>query len=140
MSAFMVNSKTMDCAVAAILEHCDDFAGIATGRVECAFRELIARTQLGTAIGRKLFALNRRALRERYGAAARVAPRYTFTPPGREISGAQRYKCAACLQYQCAEGKVAESRLYRELDKALGRIAIDLVEASRDYERAEWGF
>jgi hypothetical protein len=134
----MINNRTMDCVVAAILDHCDDFAGIPT---RFAFSEA-ARAAAGTAIGRKLFALNRRALRERYGAKASgiVLPRYTFTPPAGKISLAQSYKCAACLQYQCAEGNVPESRLYRELDRALGHIAAAIVEASPEYDRAEWGF
>ena len=68
MSSFMVNANVMAKVVTAILQNTDRFAAIDT------FRGYLIddpptdpQKQAGTKIGRTLFLMNRRALRERYG-------------------------------------------------------------------------
>ena len=117
MSAFFVSYGTVDDAVE-------------------AFRE-IARGPLDPdALGRALLAMNAEAMRQRYPqilterldcgriehdvylAAARA---YRWCPG--HPDGRQRAKSAACLAYQCHEGDVPGTPLYRRLDAVAAQMA-----------------
>ena len=67
MSAFMVNTNVMAKVVTAILLNLDTFDGESTCRVKLLAAPIDEQKQAGTKIGRKLFLMNRRALRARYG-------------------------------------------------------------------------
>src|SRR5260370_18933027 len=67
MSAFMVNTNVMARVVTAILLNLDAFDGGSTARGALLAVPTDAQKEAGTNIGKKLFILNRRALRARYG-------------------------------------------------------------------------
>ena len=58
---------------------------------------------------------------------------------GRRNTGRAVQSYPACLLYQCYEGKVHESRLYDELNRAAGELAQRIVQDLPEYDKASWG-
>ena len=139
MSAFMVNTKVMAKVVTAILLNLDTFDGESTCRVALLASPTDAQKEAGTKIGRKLFLLNRRALRARYGFGdyPRV-PEFVFERWA-DATPVEQFKAIHCVLYQCHEGKVHESRLYGELNRAAGELAQRIVQDLPEYDQASWG-
>lgn len=129
MSAFLIGPQTMHAVVTAILDHRRTFAG-----------ERCAAPGAGDRIGRKLYALNREALRQRYGDRFEGEPSYTFRPAA-EIAPIARWKCLHCLLYQCSEGDVPDTELFRALDALDDWIAArnSFDDRSAAYTAAPWG-
>src|SRR5580704_13561363 len=79
MSAFMVNTNVMAKVLTAILLNLDQFDGESTCRVALLASPTDAQKEAGTKIGRKLFLMNRRALRARYGCGDHLRlPEFAF--------------------------------------------------------------
>jgi hypothetical protein len=148
MSAFVIGADTMHRVVRLIV------------RGGCAANFAGHGTDLGPArnadlIGRALFAMNIEAVTQRYpeckdhpeimpgwtGCEA-MPTTYTFndnwTPLGRKERIID-YKAAKCLRYQCSEGNVPETALYRELEALLAANAEEIVTNLPEYEAASWG-
>ena len=139
MSAFVVNTNVMAKVVTAILLNLDTFDGDSTCRVALLASPTYAQKEAGTNIGKKLFLLNRRALRARYGCGDHLRlPEFVFERWA-DATPVQQFKAMSCLLYQCHEGKVHESRLYGELNHAAGELAQRIVQDLSEYEQASWG-
>jgi hypothetical protein len=139
MSAFMVNTNVMAKIVTAILLNLDTFHGDSTCRVKLLAAPTDAQKEAGTQIGRKLFLMNRRALRARYGCGDHLRlPEFVFERWA-DATPVQQFKAIVCLLYQCHEGKVHESRLYDELNRAAGELAQRIVQDLPEYDQASWG-
>ena len=139
MSAFMVNTNVMAKVVTAILLNLDTFDGESTCRVALLASPTDAQKEAGTNIGRKLFLLNRRALRARYGCGDHLGlPEFVFEKWA-DATPVQQFKAMSCLLYQCHEGKAYESRLYVELNRAAGDLAQRIVQDLPEYDKASWG-
>jgi hypothetical protein len=123
MSAFMVNTNVMAKVVTAILLNLDVFDGESTCRVALLASPTDAQKEAGTNIGKRLFLLNRRALRARYGCGDHLrVPEFVFDGWA-EASPVEQFKAIHCLFYQCCEGNVPNSPLYNELNHAAGELA-----------------
>ena len=94
----------------------------------------------------KLFMLNLDAVKQRYpeenklglpGPLKLVPSDYDgrFT----EGSPVTVYKSLQCLVYQCSEGNVPETRLYKFLEDLEHLLAYWIVNSLPEYEKAEWG-
>jgi hypothetical protein len=95
--------------------------------------------EAGTRIGRKLFLMNRRALRARYGCGEHLGlPEFVFEKWA-DATPVQQFKAIHCLLYQCHEGNVHESRLYAELNHSAGELAQRIVQDLPEYDKASWG-
>jgi hypothetical protein len=139
MSAFMVNTNVMAKVVTAILLNLDTFDGESTCRVALLASPTEAQKEAGTNVGKRLFLLNRRALRARYGCGDHLrAPEFVFQRWS-DATPVQQFKAMSCLLYQCHEGKVHESRLYDELNHAAAELAQRIVQDLPEYEQASWG-
>jgi len=139
MSAFMVNTNVMAKVVTAILLNLDTFDGESTCRVALLAAPTDAQKEAGSKIGKRLFLLNRRALRARYRCSDHLGvPEFVFERWAAATPG-QQFKAMSCLLYQCHEGKVHESRLYDELNHAAGELAQRIVQDLPEYEKASWG-
>ena len=139
MSAFVVNSNVMAKVVTAILLNLDTFDGESTCRVALLASPTDAQKEAGTSIGKRLFLLNRRALRARYGRGDHLrCPEFVFERWA-DATPVQQFKAISCLLYQCHEGKVHESRLYAELNHAAGELAQRIVQDLPEYDKASWG-
>jgi hypothetical protein len=138
MSAFMVNTNVMAKIVTAILLNFDTFDGDSTYRVALLSAPTNAQKEAGTSIGKRLFLLNRRALRARYGCDTPQLPEFVFDGWAGG-SPVEQFKAIHCLLYQCCEGKVPNSRLYDELNRAAGELAQRIVQDMPEYDKASWG-
>ena len=139
MSAFMINTNVMAKVVTAILLNFDTFDGGSTARGALLAAPTDAQKEAGTNIGKKLFILNRRALRARCGRGDDLRyPDFVFEKWA-DATPVQQFKAISCLLYQCHEGKAHESRLYVELNRAAGELAQRIVQDLPEYDKASWG-
>jgi hypothetical protein len=135
----MVNTNVMAKVVTAILLNLDTFDGESTCRAALLAAPADAQKEAGTKIGKKLFLLNRRALRARYGCGEPLRlPEFVFERWADATPIAQ-FKAMHCLIYQCGEGKVPNSRLYDELNRAADELAQAIVQDLPEYQKASWG-
>jgi hypothetical protein len=139
MSAFMVNKNVMAKVVTAILLNLDTFDEESTCRVALLAVPTDAQKEAGSKIGRKLFLLNRRALRARYGCSDHFRLSEFAFEKWADASPVEQFKAMLCLLYQCCEGQVADSRLYDELNHAAGELAQRIVQDLPEYDKASWG-
>jgi hypothetical protein len=157
MSAFIVSKECMDRVVSAICARSQygqiirSFAGIDTNEPSAA-----------TEIGRRLFTLNIESIQQRYpdtldnpdnmpgpcDAKGSTALRMAVTYKAPSISRSPIYspeslvagvKALQSLTYQCAEGDVTETPLFKELQAAAGDVAIEIVRRLPAYDKADWG-
>src|SRR5215472_8338581 len=139
MSTFIVNTNVMAKVVTAILLNFDTFDGESTSRMALLAAPTDAQKEAGTKIGRKLFVLNRRALCARYGCGEHLRlPEFVFEQWA-DASPMEQFKAMSCLLYQCCEGKVPNSPLYDELNRAAGDLAQLIVQDLPEYDKASWG-
>jgi hypothetical protein len=94
------------------------------------------RARLGTA----MFALNVRAVNARYPGAAKQfrAMDYSYNPTVCP-QPIQAYKSLQCWLYQCAEGDVPQTDLYKMFDEVQKQLAIEIVGNLPAYNAADWG-
>jgi len=138
MSAFIVSNETMQTVVYAVMNaNASDVVGpLAKLRAEGP-----------EAVGNALLRMNTRAVNSRYCERTR-APTYEhgsewfslidgqrFPAP----SEAQQFKSIACLSYQCSEGKVPNSALFKALHVLKAEIAIAVAHASPAVKSSVWG-
>ena len=98
-----------------------------------------AQKEAGTKIGQKPFLMNRRALCARYGVGDHLrVPEFIFEKWA-DASPVSQFKAISCLLYQCSEGKVPNSPLYGELNRAAGELARAIVQELPEYDKASWG-
>ena len=138
MSAFIVNTTVMAKVVTAILLNRDMFDGESTCRVALLADPTDAQKEAGTKIGRKLFLLNRKALRARYGCSTLGLPYFVFDKWA-DVSPVEQFKAISCLLYQCCEDKVPNSPLFGDLNRAGGELARAIVQELPEYDQASWG-
>jgi hypothetical protein len=138
MSAFMVNSNVMAKVVTAILLNLDTFDGESTCRVKLLAAPTDEQKEAGTKIGRKLFLMNRRALRARYGCSGDRLVEFLFEKWA-DATPVEQFRAIHCLLYQCSEGNVPNSPPYDELNRAAGELAQRIVQDLPEYEKASWG-
>src|SRR5215469_52719 len=79
MSTFIVNTNVMAKVVTAILLNFDTFDGQGTCRTALLAEPTNAQKPAGSQIGRKIFLMNRRVLRARYGCGEHLnVPEFVF--------------------------------------------------------------
>ena len=139
MSAFMVNTTVMAKVVTAVLLNLDTFDGEGTCRVALLAAPTDAQKEAGTKIGRKLFLMNREALRAKYGNGEHLRlPEFVFEKWA-DATPIEQFAAMRCLLYQCCEGKVPDSRQYQALNGAAGELAQRIVQDLPEYDKASWG-
>lgn len=152
MSAFVVSRECMQ-RVALTICHRSRY-----GQVIPTFDGI--PTNLPTApteIGRRLFTLNIEAVFQRYpdtqdnpdtlpgdidadGRSVALKEAAAFrTSAALHVNPIAGLKAMQCLSYQCDEGNVPETVLYKEREAAIGRIAVHIVEGLPAYDKAAWG-
>jgi hypothetical protein len=155
MSAFIVNPETLQSIATAAFHPQYDGSSLAP-RVG---KELIEAANANTPgeLYAALYQMNEDAFCARYpgnnGERTRYPEDIGFTPwPGstfdRDNPGCvinPRFdlpllvKQAECLIYQCGEGDVPESPLFKALEKLRDRLAVAYVSQEESYENAPWG-
>jgi hypothetical protein len=135
MSAYIVSDDTINTVVIGISEHLNNMSELYRRR------NYPLLSQDRETLGQALFALNVEAVNQRYGEGAAEEFRpldYRFRPHpwSRPIV---LYKCLRCLMYQCSEGNVPESPLFKELEAFRGDLADTIVCGLKAYNDAAWG-
>jgi hypothetical protein len=127
MSAFIVDSKTIDRVVSFIIANRQEFFSVSTrDGGNAAYR-----------IGRLLLALNTQAVNHRYTSEHWKVPEYEFKRVA--VTDMQAYKSIGCLLYQCSEGDVPNDPDFIELSKLHDDLAHRIVTKLPAYDKAEWG-
>lgn len=55
-----------------------------------------------------------------------------------DVSLMQAYKSLQCWLYQCAEGNVTETAMYKAFTTILNQWAHEIVGATKEYDKAKW--
>ena len=85
--------------------------------------------------GQELLNLNISAYDQRYGGKI---GKYNYTFTECQVTTVQGLKSLRCLLYQCLEGDVPNTKLYKQMRNACGDLAQHIVEKLLAYENAEW--
>jgi len=121
MSAYVVNSATMQAVVHAIARYASAFPGYALP----AWPDVTA-PEAGAVLSRlgtDLWTMNASAVKQRYYQAPEPAlPPFRFDPT-LAPTPAQMRGSIECLVYQCSEGNVPDSRLFLALERAEADVA-----------------
>jgi hypothetical protein len=134
MSAFVVSDKTINRVVTYL--SCSNGTRHYAERLGLDISTPKAEKELGE----KMFALNVRSVDARYGEgeATKFRPLDYRWKPEVFTNNFQAYKSLSCWLYQCAEGDVPETELYKKLDKIGNFMAHEIVASLPEYEKAEW--
>ena len=125
MSAFIVSENTMHAAICGALSLRRDWT------VRLVAPTLAAASDNfddADALGSSLYALNQAAIDQRYPGQPDMAetPLYCF-PPMHHVEPVAAYKALRCLIYQCSEGDVYGSPVFKELEEIAAAVAHEIV-------------
>ena len=131
MSAYIVDRETMDRVVTAIATH--DNPPRHPDEI--------------TALGRELYALNLRAVLARYpNDTKETAPgpcdisdiHDNFTPRRSNATRVQLFKAMRCFLYQCSEGDVPDSDLFKAVERFADEFGAGIDQDGPEYQAAAW--
>lgn len=136
MSAFVVDDSTIDRIVSFLGHHDHDYLA--------RIFQPLGYDPAGDpeAFAQALFDMNCEAVDQRY---ADKPARTEFHPgPYRHQTNFNCapigiLKAAGCLRYQCSEGDVPDTPLFKALDDFIGALAYHVVCGLPEYENAVWG-
>jgi hypothetical protein len=130
MSAFIVEKKTIDRIVSYIHEN-------GTIHHTQSYYPAIYDVYKGdpNKLGQVLWVMNIGAVNQRYKEKNPISLYYYEYYPTNII---QTYKSLQCYLYQCAEGNVLKTSLYKDLDKLSCDIADKIISDLPEYKNAEW--
>jgi hypothetical protein len=143
MSAFMVEDRTINDSVAFLKSLTNTQSWILTPFVGLGYelKNMTDRERLA----KDLFQLNIYGVNARYGdnQAQEFRPlNFHFKD---KVSSAKRFniiqciKSLHCLIYQCSEGNVPESCLFKATQSVIQNLESQVVSSMAAYDRAEWG-
>ena len=133
MSAYVVEDKTINKIVAFLAMNQDIKYALRNEGIELNGQESQEK------LGQELFEMNWEAVNQRYEedpAWCRLKDyKYSFELPGSDI---QSYKSLRCLIYQCSEGNIDETDLYKKMDRILNTLAHQIVGNLKAFQTAAW--
>lgn len=88
------------------------------------------------AFGRRLLKLNCEAYNLRYDTKV-ACPRYVFKQPV-QSGKASCLKAMQCWLYQCSEGDIPETELYKFIEQEANKLAMKIAMNTKEYEEAAW--
>lgn len=133
MSAFLVGHACIDRIINGLRQH-----SVAQHH---EFRDLKLNLEMhedATKFGRMLLRMNWAGLRARYGDKPERID-YVFVKRETPISVADAYKAMRCLIYQCSEGAVPESKLFKQVGRLGAALCEVYVSSLPEYNAASWG-
>lgn len=91
-----------------------------------------------TNLGKRLIALNYKATNSRYEEELKpnICYKFDWLP---NVSDVQSLKSAECLRYQCSEGNVPKTKLFKLLNHLIEGMKSKIIHNMESYEIAEWG-
>jgi hypothetical protein len=136
MSAYIVREVTLNQAVERVVKYLqfEDYHYIPSGGCD----------EIATAIGRSLWALNQRAVSERYRhedldqlPGDRVNPSYVYRENHTATEG-ELLKSLDCLIYQCSQGDITKDFLFNVMVCAAEDFEFTAPRKTKEYEDAHW--
>ena len=95
-------------------------------------------------MGKRLLRMNIKATEQRY-----LQPYLTKSEVRKRIrsfkyqfvvvSDIQAFKSLSCFLYQCMEGKIEKTKLYRQMREIQTELGFKILKNLKEYENAEWG-
>ncbi len=92
-------------------------------------------------LAQAMFQLNCDGVNARYGEgeAEKFRPlNFTYKPEG-DTFLVQVFKSLQCWMYQCSEGDVPDTKLYRFFEAVAHHLALQIVMDLPEYDKAKWG-
>jgi len=133
MSSYIVDNETINKVVSYLYVKASggDTSVVSLGLVKMGydFTDPLHTKRLANA----MFDLNVAAVKARYREeAGEGSPTFTyvFTP----ASQIEVIKALECWRYQCTEGRIAESELYKAMDQTRCLLCIDYIHQLKEYE------
>ena len=126
MSAYIVHPRTMNQVVTYIVSNSSAFGD---------FKDIGLDTPGD--LGQAFYIMNADAVEERYGDREPV-PLFSYRPE--VVSKVQVFKAMRNLLYQCTEGAVPESNLFKLLDSLSREVAMYAVYECEEFAAASWSY
>ena len=147
MSAYVVENKCIENILHA--------ASIVHGEVE----EKVSLEHRGKGygfleLGQKLLEMNENAVNQRYRESSSgdkfkfstnmvslmaIANKNTDATRPAHVNNIQAYKSINCFLYQCSEGDVPESELFKEVEHLQAALADKMIKQLPEYDKSAWG-
>jgi hypothetical protein len=145
MSAFVVSDKTINRIISFFLDNSCDRKNEYWYDLE-PLRELKYLPNIptewdeknGEKLAKAMFALNCKAVKDRYGDNDTVDYKLQYGNLANNVDVFQIIKHLNCFLYQCSEGKIINTKLYKAIEKVVGNIALTVITSNCKYEAAEW--
>lgn len=137
MSSFIVSNKLINRIVTKLYIHKNnDLSWNFRRLAEILKVDHYALTE--SMIGQALYKMNCEAVGARYGKYEDMIDEiYKYTPEFNN-SLVQVYKDIQCLSYQCAEGDIPNTELYKWLSDFESSIASRIIDKLPEYQTASW--
>lgn len=133
MSAFEVSNKTMQKVIWGIKTVCRESFH---SPEKLGISDIYDYKQWND-LGKRLFEMNIEAVNQRYEEKNNTKVFFIYNQP--ECTKFEALKAMECLLYQCSEGNVIETPLYKELDLYVNLMQKNIIKEMPEYENAEWG-
>jgi hypothetical protein len=135
MSAYVLEDRETSRLARDIFARIAEFGPVRAERL--GFGELV--TGSPEELAEKLYQLNVEAVAQRYSLHRERTPVQFIPGAGLSSSPVRGYKLLQCYLYQCSEGNVPETALFKQLSALAGDIAQDIVQSLPAYDDAPWG-
>ena len=132
MSAFMVSNETIETIINGV------FWSGESNWMGCLIEAGYFDEANFIRLGNELLAMNRDAVNQRYK-ENEEAPKFKWSQKLPLRTNFQVLKAMECLKYQCSEGNVMETELYKLLEKMIYAQMYEIVHGLEGYEKAKWG-
>lgn len=137
MSSFIVDAKTINRILTYLHLHKGQMSySYITRRAAELGYDLESNSGLSE-LGTDLLGLNYRATNARYNEENGLQQLHIYK--FEHVSQLQALKSLQCLKYQCSEGDVPESVLFKFLEDCEHAIMSSIIRAMPEYENTQWG-
>lgn len=124
MSSYIVEDQTIDRII----------SGLIKTKLINEFKDI--QILDNSAFGQELIDMNTEAVDYRYSEKNdKMQYKFTNVP----VTEVQAFKSLQCLLYQCCEGPVPDSKLYKQMREIGNLMAVKTVNDLPSYEKAQWG-
>ena len=135
MSSFMVSEETVCRFLTDLYWKHYQIPWISSRLEEAGFS--LENSKEMNRLGDALLRMNREAVNQRYSENESVKEAFHFDDV--LVSPSQALKSLRCFLYQCSEGSVPNTELYKVMRSIADFLAMHIIEEMPQYQNAEWG-
>ena len=96
-------------------------------------------------LAKEFYSMNREAVKQRYNEKDDSdyikipdCDKIDWTGPGTKLNKFQALKSMRCLKYQCSEGNIPDTNLYKFLENLIHQWESYIIHEIPEYDKAEW--